>query len=175
MNVFYTIIRILTLPGSAMRFALEQLVMRSDRIPVTKTEFFNSEATSHVEHECPSLINKAYDVASAAFTTNLLLGIIASVTGMGLFFMAGVRTWWALLVLWLGFSMLCNLFPTRVDAANLVYRLSSEKKRRPIMRPMAKVFRFGAKLEETGLILITSTVFECVLCCLVTLAALILA
>ena len=164
MNVFYAIVRILTVPGAVFRFLLEQMTCRSAKIPVFSKSFWRPDDTcSHVEHEDPTDPRLAYDVCASAFAVNFIMGSVVSAAGLGLFFVLGVRTWWALLILWLGFSLLCNLFPTKADVVNLKYRLSQSEKKYPFKRMMSGLYSFGSAVERTSLILLTSALWEVVL------------
>lgn len=159
MKVFYFIIRILSLPGSAMRCAVEQFVCRAEKIPVESAALFTKGiSASHVKHEAPYSAAKAADICVIPFIFGLFFGLAISVTVLPLIFILHETVYYALLPLWFGVSLMLNLFPTRADAKCYCKLARSEGK--GLNRAAAAVMRFGAFLEETGLIILTTAADE---------------
>lgn len=159
MKAFYFIIRILTLPGSAMRCAVEQFVCRAEKIPVESAALFSKGyGCSHVKHETPYSAAKAADICVIPFIFDLFFGLAISATALPMIFILHETVYYTVLPLWFGVSLMLDLFPTRADARR--YCELARREGKGLNRAAAAVMRFGAFLEETGLIILTTAADE---------------
>ncbi len=163
MSKIANIVSILTLPGALERFSCEHRSCRAAKIAVLSGDPFTLDDFSHVRHEAPVTVRSAYNVASSSFTTNLMLGTVVSLVSLCLVFILHNTAIWAWLLMWLGFSLLCNTFPSKPDVITLRYLLSRSDEKYGFISLMSKIYAFGSKLEQTGLIVLTTLLYECVL------------
>lgn len=153
MSYLYAVIKYFTILGTLSKAALVQGRCKKHGVPVedARTLKFN-EMCGHIEHELP----KSYKVASIiALRPLLLLFIIGSfilVPASIQIFYVGDLSVFNFLLLWVGISLWTNLFPSVENALN-VKHLSGNKKFRNFI---GSILVFGAKLERTGLSLVTS-------------------
>ena len=160
MNTLYIITRILTFPGAYLRGFWEQLTCRILGLPVEIPGYLRiDEACSHVEHVLAKKGFASYLMATGAGFMNFMTGLPIFLAGfMNLRYM-GITPYdelgyfiFYVLIMYIGFSMLCNIFPSIEDAMNLFDVAYKQKKIKIIGRiifaiPSALAYA-GAFLEK---------------------------
>ncbi len=160
MRILYIITRILTFPGAYLRGFWEQLTCRILALPVEVPGYLRmDEACSHVEHTLAKKGFSSYLVATGAGFMNFMTGLPIFLAGfMNLRYMGithhddlGFFIFY-IIITYIGFSMLCNIFPLVEDAMNLWEVAYKQKKMKIIGRiffaiPSALAYA-GAFLEK---------------------------
>ncbi len=160
MRMIYIITRILTFPGAYLRGFWEHLTCKILALPVEIPGYLRiDEACSHVEHSLAKKGFSAYLMATGAGFMNLMTGLPIFFAGfMNLRYM-GITPYDSLgffifyvVITYIGFSMLCNIFPLVEDAMNLFEVAYKQKKLNIIGRiffaiPSAIAY-IGAILEK---------------------------
>ena len=160
MRTLYIITRILTFPGAYLRGFWEQLTCRILGLPVEIPGYLRiDEACSHVEHALAKKGFASYLMATGAGFMNFMTGLPTFLAGfMNLRYM-GLTPYdnlgyfiFYVIITYVGFSMLCNIFPLVEDAMNLFDVAYKQKKMNIVGRivlaiPSAITFA-GAYLEK---------------------------
>lgn len=129
MSIVYIISKIITLPGAYIKTFWEHLMCRVLGIPVETTNYLHyDEALGHVEHEFAKTKPRSFLLCWVPGVINRLFGTAMLLAGsLGIFYL-GVgpvnpltdETSWIfyvyLVLLYLGISLLCNVFPLVEDA-----------------------------------------------------------
>lgn len=161
MRMVYLIGKILTFPGAYMKGLWEHIFCRCLKIPVEREEYLcMDEGCGHVEHFFPGGRKASFLICFLPSLCNFLLAL--PIFGVGFFSLiylgmpTEVNYMLALLqalMLYLGASLLCNIFPMQEDALHmweLIYR--GEKKTSLLWKILlfipAVVLRIGAFLER---------------------------
>ena len=127
MRSLYIITRILTFPGAYLRGFWEQLTCKILALPVEIPGYLRiDEACSHVEHSLAKKGFSSYLMATGAGFMNFMTGLPIFLAGfMNLSYM-GITPYdnlgyfiFYVAITYIGFSMLCNIFPLVEDAINL--------------------------------------------------------
>jgi hypothetical protein len=139
MSLVYIIGKMITLPGSYMKTFWEHMMCRILKIPVETTNYLHyDEALGHVEHEFAKTLPRSFLFCWIPGVLNKVFGAIMLFAGsLGIFYLgvgpfdhaANVNSYifWAYLVLlYLGISLLCNIFPLVEDALLLWDKLYGE-------------------------------------------------
>ncbi|NLX94287.1 MAG: hypothetical protein GXZ02_10680 [Clostridiales bacterium] len=129
MSTIYVIGKIITLPGAYLKTFWEHFVCRLLGIPVETGDYLvYDERLGHVEHEFPKTLPRTFLFAWLPGLINRLLGIPMFFAGaLGIVYLgvepiireSGEKTWIFfvyLVLLYLGISLLCNIFPLVEDA-----------------------------------------------------------
>ncbi len=155
MNTLYIITRILTFPGAYLRGFWEQLTCRILGLHVEIPGYLRiDEACSHVEHSLAKKGFASYLMATGAGFMNFITGLPIFLAGyMNLRYM-GITPYdnlgyfiFYVLITYIGFSMLCNIFPSIEDAMNLFDVAYKQKKMKIIGRI---VFAIPSALAYAG-------------------------
>lgn len=160
MRTLYIITRILTFPGAYLRGFWEQLTCKILGLPVEIPGYLRiDEACSHVEHGLAKKGFASYLMATGAGFMNFMTGLPIFLAGfMNLRYMGitphdnlGYFIFYVAIT-YIGFSMLCNIFPLVEDAMNLFDIAYKQKKMNIIGRiiffiPSALSYA-GAYLEK---------------------------
>ena len=160
MRTLYIITRILTFPGAYLRGFWEQLTCRILGLPVEIPGYLRiDEACSHVEHALAKKGFASYLMATGAGFMSFMTGLPIFLAGfMNLNYM-GITHHESLgffifyvAITYIGFSMLCNIFPLVEDAMNLFDVAYKQKKMNIVLRiifavPSAITY-VGAYLEK---------------------------
>ncbi len=136
MSMLYIICKTLTLPGAYIKTFWEHLTCRLLGIPVESTDYLHfNEVLGHVEHEFPKSMPRSFLFCWLPGFINRLFGIPMAFAGaLGIFYLGvepviretGKTTWLFfvyLIMLYLGLSLLNNVFPMIEDAVDLWDRL----------------------------------------------------
>lgn len=169
MTIIYVISKLLTFPGAYLKAFWEHVACRMLGIPVENSDYLRlNEVCGHAEHQLTHSKAKTFLVCFLPSLFNLLLGASMFVTGyinlclldIGLtdpasktkviFFVVYIA------LLYLGSSLLCNLFPMYEDALNMWEALLSRSSGMNIILKIvlflpAVVLIAGSWLERFGL------------------------
>lgn len=163
MTKLYIASKILTFPGAYLRGFWEQLTCRILGLPVEVPGYLRiDEACGHVEHVMSKKGFAAYLMATGPGFMNLMTGLPFFLAGfLNLRFMGitpndSVPLFvFYVLMMYVGISLLCNLFPLYEDAMNLHDLLYNQKKGNIVGRILAAIptgiTYAGAFLEKNGI------------------------
>lgn len=129
MSILYIISKIITLPGAYVKTFWEHLTCRILGIPVETTNYLHYDETlGHVEHEFAKTLPKSFLLCwLPGFINRIFGGTMLLAGSLGIFYL-GVEpvsrevegNLWIfyvyLVLLYLGISLLCNVFPLVEDA-----------------------------------------------------------
>lgn len=174
MTVIYVIVKYLTIVGTFTKAFFEHLSCRVYEVLIEDGRYLaRSEMCGHIEHEFIKKRGVCFGVCFFPFLFNLMLGLMFLSAGamnilyIGEFYMkSGVANFPSYIYLWIGISMLTNLFPQWEDALTLkelIYSKDSNMFIKIIAAPIFAILYVGAALERTGITLITSCGFAFVL------------
>jgi len=130
MSLVYIIGKMITLPGTYIKTFWEHLMCRILKIPVETENYLHYDISlGHVEHEFAKTLPRSFLLCWIPGVLNKLFGIVMLMAGsLGIFYLgvepinraaSGITDWlfYAYLVLlYLGISLLCNIFPLVEDA-----------------------------------------------------------
>ncbi|MDR1629027.1 MAG: hypothetical protein LBS36_02270 [Oscillospiraceae bacterium] len=155
MSIVNLIVKIITFFGSAFRATVEQLACRGRRLIVEDVSYFSpGKLCGHVAHEMPRTKREARVLCVRPFFVNLILGlIILAPASFSLFFLENYKIT-IFILYWIGISLWTNLFPSHIDAH--VYQSYAQASHMRGSKFMSSLFGFGAKIESTGVTLLTS-------------------
>ena len=145
MTKLYIIGKILTFPGAYIKGFWEQLTCRILGLPVEVPGYLRiDEACGHVEHAFAKKGFASYLMATGP-------GFMNFITGVPLFILY-------VLMLYVGVSLLCNVFPLTEDILNFWYIAYEEKNMNIVGRIIfaipAIITRAGAFLEKYSITVI---------------------
>ncbi|MCL2513063.1 MAG: hypothetical protein FWF08_04095 [Oscillospiraceae bacterium] len=153
MAKIYAITRYLTIIGAVFRGWLEQVGCRRRKIPVEDNRCLRfNEMCSHIEHEQLYDRKKAAGLCVAPFIVTAFMGIFFMAPGALMTIFVGDYSVFSLFFLWIGISLWTNMFPS-MENAMYYSQLAEESGKGKIL---SKLMLSGAKLESTGLTLVTS-------------------
>lgn len=170
MTAVYVIVKYLTVVGTFTKAFFEHISLRVYAVLIEDGRYLaKSEMCGHIEHEFITNRGICFGVCFFPFLFNLILGLIFTSVGamdilyIGQFFTSsGVPNFVSYIFLWIGISMLTNLFPQWEDALTLkelIYSKESNLFVKIIAAPIFAVLYCGAWLEKKGLTLLTSIGF----------------
>lgn len=170
MTAVYVIVKYLTVIGTFTKAFFEHLSCRVYEVLIEDGRYLaNSEMCGHVEHEFIKKRGVCFGVCFFPFLFNLILGLVFLSVGamdilyIGQFFTdSGIPNFISFFFLWIGISMLTNLFPQWEDALTLkelIYSKESSLFVKIIAAPIFAILYCGAWLEKHGLTLLTSIGF----------------
>lgn len=170
MTTLYIITRFLTFPGALLRGFFEQIICRIHKIPVEDNRYLRKdELCSHIEHEFMPKTWGAFAICFIPMLTQLVLGLIISVTAAVNLLYLGAFSWPLSLIdvvcLWVGISLSVNCFPSIEDAINLfdkLYHSNANIFKKIILTPGALLCYAGAYLERYSITFLTSVVLTLV-------------
>ena len=129
MSIIYIIGKVLTLPGAYLKTFWEHFTCRLLGLPVETTNYITyDERLGHVEHEFPPTLPRTFLFCWLPGLVNRLLGLPMLFAGaLGVLYLgvepvireSGEKTWIFyiyLVLLYLGISFMCNIFPLVEDA-----------------------------------------------------------
>lgn len=161
MTVIYLLSKILTFPGTLLHALWEHIMCRAYKNPVEDARYFRmNEMCGHVEHEFIGGRKNNFWFCFVPFLLQLALG-------MGLLVPMSIRViklgdWnvFHLVLLWLGISLLSNMFPLVEDAMQLWDVFYGENGAslpvKILLFPFIGVLVAGAHLERFGITVLTS-------------------
>lgn len=163
MTALYIASKILTFPGAYIKGFWEHLTCKLLGLPVESEGYLRlDEACGHVEHAFPKKGWPAYLIATGPGFMNFNIGLWIFLAGFLNLYYLGVtpadsivRFIVYILMIYVGLSMLCNIFPLVDDAMNLYDLLYKQKKGNIIGRilaflPAVTVY-IGAYIEKYGI------------------------
>lgn len=172
MNTIYIAVKYLTVIGSYMKAFFEHFTCRVYDVLIEDARYLTAtELCGHIEHEIIKKRSVSFGVCFFPFLFNLIFGMIFTSVGamniyyMGEFFTAekGIVHIVNFLFLWIGISMLTNLFPQIEDALTLRELIYSENTNivlKILASPVFAILYCGAFLEKWGITFITSVLFS---------------
>ncbi len=164
MSIIYVIIKTLTLPGAILHAFFEHMVCRSGKVLVEdeRAVQFN-EMLSHVDHELIKKKGPSFDICFVPFFLNFMLGFLTLCYGSTMIiYFAKYEDIFGWICLYLGISLLTNLFPQIEDVMMLKANYLGEKEKKVtkvFVTPWYGIFWLGAKIEGWGLTALTSIGF----------------
>lgn len=154
------IIKILTFPGAYLHGYWEHIICKSFGCPVDDNRYFTKgEMCGHIEHEFLPTAGKQFLFCFLPMLFNFILGVAVGIPSAIRVFFTGGFSWYNLLLLWLGLSLIANLFPLIEDAMAMwdgVYSSDKNLFVKIIAAPVYAVTYAGAYLNTWGLTVITS-------------------
>ncbi len=164
MRIVYIIVKCLTLPGAMLHAFFEHMCCRASKIIVEDARTVQmNEMLSHVDHELIKRGGASFDFCFIPFIFNLLLGFLALSHGtVTVYYFGRFNDILAWISLYLGISLLTNLFPQIEDVMMLKENFFQGEKKvsRFFVAPFYGILYAGAYLEKFGLTLITSIAFS---------------
>ena len=172
MTTVYIIVKYLTFVGAYMKGFFEQLSCRVYEVLIEDGRYLTAtELCGHVEHEIIKKRSVSFGVCFFPFLFNLILGLVfVSVGSMNVYFLGeffnynkGIVHILNFVFLWLGISMLTNLFPQIEDALTLrelIYGKNTNIVLKILAAPIFAVLYCGAFLERWGITFLTSIAFS---------------
>ncbi len=164
MSIIYIIVKILTLPGAVTHAFFEHMVCRSAKVIVEdeRTVQFN-EMLSHIDHQLIKRKGPSFDICFIPFLLNFLLGFLVLCYGAtGIIYFARYTDIFAWVCLYLGISLLTNIFPQIEDVMMIKENYFNENNKalsKVLVAPWYGIFVVGSRLEKWGLTLLTSVGF----------------
>lgn len=160
MKTVGAIIRLLTFPGSFLHAFWEHLFCIIYGAEVDDARAFRfDELCGHVDHEFMPTRGKQFLVCFLPFMLNLILGFILSAVGITQSYVLGNTNAVFYVMMWIGGSLLTNLFPSVEDAMclwGMVYSDKSNIAVKIIAAPICAVLYAGAYLNTYGVTLLTT-------------------
>lgn len=170
MTVIYVISKIITFPGAYLRCFWEQLMCGLFSLPVERGGYMHlDEGCGHVEHPLLKSVKKAFFLAAVPGFMNLIVGLFialpafvnifvlelapGSLSGetLAMKVLPCVMFAVSVLFLYVGISILCNVFPLVEDAMNiyeLIYKGESNIFVKIIAFVPTVIMYAGAYLEK---------------------------
>lgn len=161
MTVIYLLSKILTFPGTLLHAFWEHVMCRHYKNPVEDARYFRmNEMCGHVEHEFIEGRKSNFWFCFVPFLMQLALG-------MGLLVPMSIRVIklgdfnvFHIVLLWLGISLLSNMFPLAEDAMQLWDAFYGADGASLIVKillfPFIGILVAGAQLERFGITVLTS-------------------
>ena len=164
MNIINFIVKCLTFWGAVFRSFFEQNACRSKKIAVEDTKCFSRDSyCGHIFHEPAENLKQIRALCLRPFFMSLIFGLIFTLpASYYLFFMEfqlslNPYTLISILLLWIGISLLSNMFPSPDDG--LSYRRLAAESGKGFDKFMSALTGLGSALERTGVTLVTSILF----------------
>ena len=165
MSIIYVIVKVLTLPGAIVHTFFEHMSCRMSRVLVddARAVQFN-EMLGHIDHELIKRKGPSFDICFIPFLFNLALGFLVLCHGAtSVIYLGKYSDWFAWICLYLGISLLTNLFPQIEDVMMVkenFYQKGKNKISKILIAPFYAIFFVGARLEKLGITLLTSIAFS---------------
>lgn len=164
MSIIYIIVKTLTLPGAMLHSFFEHMSCRASKVLVDDARAIQfNEMLGHIDHELIKRKGPSFDVCFIPFFFSLILGFFTLCHGATtVIYLGRYNDWFAWVCLYLGISILTNLFPQIEDVMMLKenFFINNKKKLSKILvAPFYALFLVGARLEKLGLTLVTSILF----------------
>ena len=170
MTIVYLIFCFITFPGVFIHAFWEHLICGANKTSVDDARYFRlNEMCGHVEHDLMDTTSKRFLLCFLPFLFNLLLGLIialpAAITIFSLpdakdIFKFQLSYWVCWIMLWLGISLLTNVFPSVEDAMAMWESLYHNKTKKTCMAakillaPIAAILYGGAWISKVGLAIV---------------------
>lgn len=164
MSIIYIIVKTLTLPGAMLHSFFEHMSCRASKVLVDDARAIQfNEMAGHIDHELIKRKGPSFDVCFIPFFFNLMLGFLTLCHGATeIIYLGRYDRLFAWLCLYLGISLLTNLFPQIEDVMMLkenFFQKGKNKISKILVVPFYVIFFVGARLEKWGITLITSILF----------------
>lgn len=164
MSIIYIIVKTLTLPGAMLHSFFEHMSCRASKVLVDDARAIQfNEMLGHIDHELIKRKGPSFDVCFIPFFFSLILGFFTLCHGATtVIYLGRYNDWFSWVCLYLGISILTNLFPQIEDVMMLKenFFINNKKKLSKILvAPFYALFLVGARLEKLGLTLVTSILF----------------
>ena len=174
MTIIYVLSKIISIPGAIVKGFWEQVFCRAFKSPVESNDYIRmDELCGHVGHELiptsarsfwynflPGYFNfgLGFTIASGPFI-NLLLLDVQNTT---------VKTVLYAILLWIGLSLLSNIFPLREDALNMWEKIYGKGNSSTVIGKIfffipALIMLIGSFLEAYGITVILNIAMVAVL------------
>lgn len=174
MTTVYVIVKYITIAGTFLKAFFEHITCRVYEVLVEDGRYLPAtEMCGHIEHEFIKTRKVSFGVCFFPFLFNLILGLIfTSLGSMNVYFLgefyfkSGFPHLLNFFYLYLGISLLTNLFPQMEDALTLkelIYNKDTNLFIKIIAAPVFAILYCGVVLEKYGITFITSILFSFVL------------
>ncbi|MCR4926243.1 MAG: hypothetical protein K5917_08135 [Clostridiales bacterium] len=163
MKYFGSILKFLTFPGMFLHALWEHLICILYGSNVEDSRAIRlDELSGHVEHDFMDTPGKQFLLCFLPFLFNLILGLLLSGVAVAKIFVLGEKSTILYVILWVGASLLSNLFPLVEDAMFMFSEIYSEKTKlaaKIFAAPIAAILYVGAYLNMYGLTVFTTAGF----------------
>lgn len=121
MRMVYIIVKFITIPGAILHGFFEHMCCRMSKVIVDDARVVQpNEMMSHVDHDLIHRKGASFDICFIPFFCNLVLGFLCLSYGSSIiFYMLKFNDPFAWVTLYLGISLLTNLFPQVEDVLML--------------------------------------------------------
>ena len=165
MRIVYIIVKFLTLPGAMLHAFFEHMSCRASKIIVDDARVVQAnEMLGHVDHDLIKRKGPSFDICFIPFFLNLMLGFLTlSYGATTIYYFGNLTDVFAWICLYLGISLLANLFPQIEDVMMLKENFfvnNNKKISKILVAPFYAIFFVGSRIEKWGLTLITSVAFS---------------
>lgn len=165
MRIVYIIVKLITLPGAITHAFFEHMCCRASKVIVDDARVIQTnEMLSHVDHELIKRKGASFDICFIPFFLNLVLGFLTLSHGaVTVYYFNRFNDVFAWICLYLGISLLTNLFPQVEDVLMLsenIYKNGKSKATKIFVAPFYGIFFVGAYAEKFGITLFTSIAFS---------------
>lgn len=165
MRIVYIIVKFLTLPGAMLHAFFEHMSCRASKIIVDDARVVQAnEMLGHIDHDLIKRKGPSFDICFIPFFLNLMLGLLTlSYGATSIYYFGRFSDVFAWICLYLGISLLTNLFPQIEDVMMLKENFfvnNNKKISKILVAPLYAIFFVGSRIEKWGLTLITSVAFS---------------
>lgn len=172
MKTIYLIVKYFTIVGTFLQAFFEHFTCRFYEVLIEDARYLRAdELCGHVEHELIRKRSTAFGVSFFPFLFNLIVGLALTSVGavhvyyLGEFFTSGgVPHFVNFLFLWVGISVLTNLFPQIEDVLQIKDLIYGKGKSNWAVKifaaPIFGILYAGAYLQACGATLLTSVAFS---------------
>ncbi len=156
MGTLHAVTSILTYPGVIFRLVLTQLFCRIFRCKVKKVKYISIERPcAVVEHEELAGAPKRFWLCFLPFFFSFIIGLAILLPAALQLFHLGNATFLNAVLFWIGFSLICNMFPEYQDACAMWSGIYKNKKTpmiaKILLAPVNAVMFGGSWLTYMGL------------------------
>ncbi len=161
MRYINAIVKILTFPGGFLKGFWEQILCRIYKTPVENRKYFQfNEMAGHIEHEPFATKEKSFWFCFISgiilFFTGLFFAAPAAV-GLSLLYTSGFLKVLSIICLYVGLSMLTNIFPSIEDGLMMWENYKNMNiVKKIIFAPGAIIMYIGAYAESFGITFLTN-------------------
>lgn len=163
MDLMHTIVGLLTFPGNLFRQLFAQVILRMYKCKIHGIQYFSlSRPCAEIRHEKIEGRWKLFFLCLIPFLLSFAAGVVIAVPMTLQVFHLGNAKLLNVIMFWLGFSLLCNMFPQYSDACALWKSFYGKGKAnlfcKIIFAPVNALMFGGSWLMNNGLQFIFATV-----------------
>lgn len=163
MGTLHAVMSVLTYPGVIFRMVLTQLLCRIFRCKVKKVKYISlARPCAVVEHEKFPGAPKRFWLCFLPFFLSFVVGLAILLPSTLQLFHLGNATFLNILMFWIGFSLICNMFPDYQDVCAMWSGIYKNEKTpliaKILLAPVNAVMLGGSWLEHMGLQMVTGII-----------------